>query len=272
VTVNGDVAARAGHRVATGDLVEVRVPPPAPSRAEAEEIPLAVLYQDAHLIVIDKPAGLVVHPAPGHPAGTLVNALLHHAGDLAGVGGELRPGIVHRLDKDTSGVMVASKDDATHQRLVEMFQARDLDREYIAVVAPPPKTSAGVFDTLHGRHPTDRKRFTTRVTRGKRAVTRFRLEEVLAGGQAALVRCRLETGRTHQIRVHFAEAGSPLLGDPVYGRGRKRPAALAAAAAALGRQALHAAVLGFVHPITGAPLRFESEPPEDLARLIETLR
>ena len=258
VLVNGE-ARKAGYRLQSGDDVEVTLRPPRTARAEPQDIPLEVLFEDAHLIVVDKPAGLVVHPAPGHPDGTLVNALLHNCGDLAGVGGELRPGIVHRLDKDTSGVMVATKDDATHEELAELFALKDLTREYLAVVAPPPRPPAGTIETLYGRHPRDRKKFSSKVTRGKRAVTHYCVERALAGG-AALVRCTLETGRTHQIRVHLADRGSPVVGDPVYGRRR---------CVAIARQALHAAVLGFVHPITGAALRFETAPPDDFRQLLD---
>ena len=270
ITVNGQVV-KPAHKLSAGDRVSVRVPPPAPARAEAEDIPIEVLYEDEHIIVVDKPAGLVVHPAPGHPGGTLVNALLHHAGDLSGVGGELRPGIVHRLDRDTSGVMVASKSDAAHIRLVDMFSRRDLERRYLAVVAPPPSPPSGTIETLYGRHPTDRKRFSSKVSRGKRAVTHYRTLERFAAG-AALIECRLETGRTHQIRVHLADVGSPLIGDPMYGRRRTRAEPLRTLAAALGRQALHAAVLGFEHPVTGEALRFETEPPADFAALLAGLR
>jgi 23S rRNA pseudouridine1911/1915/1917 synthase len=239
---------------------------------------LDVLYEDEHIIVIDKPAGLVVHPAPGHPDSTLVNALLAHCRDLSGIGGELRPGIVHRLDKDTSGVMVATKTDAAHVALAEVFQAHRLEREYIALVAPapaPPAPQQGTFSTLHGRHPVHRKQFTSRVQRGKPAITHWRLERHFgpdrgAGVMAAQVRCRLETGRTHQIRVHLSEHGMPVIGDPLYGH-RYRDPELAALAHRLGRQALHAAVLGFAHPVTGAPLRFESPMPADMQSLAQSL-
>jgi len=217
-----------------------------------------------------KPAGLVVHPAPGHPDGTLVNALLHHCDDLVGIGGELRPGIVHRLDKDTSGVMVAAKNDACHNALVEMFKAHALERSYLALVAPVPTRSSGTFSTLHGRHPSQRKKFSSWVQRGKRAVTHYQVLENLSY-RAGLVRCRLETGRTHQIRVHFADHGSPVIGDPLYGR-RHRGTPLNEIAAAFGRQALHAAVLAFDHPLTGEALRFETEPPADMRELMKVLR
>ncbi len=260
--VNGEVT-KVGYRLHDGDEVVVTVRPAAPARAEAQDIPLDVLFEDEHLIVVNKPAGLVVHPAPGHPDGTLVNALLAHCEDLSGVGGELRPGIVHRLDKDTSGVMVATKDDATHAALVDMFKAKqDMERVYLAVVAPRPRRLAGKFDTLHGRHPTNRKKFSSKVERGKRAVTHYETVESF-GDAAALVRCRLETGRTHQIRVHFADAGSPIVGDPLYARKKSE---------LIARQALHAAVLGFSHPITGESLRWEAPLPPDMQALIDALR
>ena len=271
VSINGEVVTKPSRKLAAGDVVVVEVPPPAPARAEAEDIPLVLLYEDEHIVVVDKPSGLVVHPAPGHPSGTLVNALLHHVGELSGVGGELRPGIVHRLDRDTSGVMVASKSDAAHNALVRMFQAHELERRYLAVVAPPPSPAARTIETLYGRHKTDRKRFSSKVREGKRAVTHYRIVEQFSAG-AALVECRLETGRTHQIRVHMTDAGSPLLGDQMYGRRRKRSDLLAALGAALGRQALHAAVLGFDHPVTGDALRFETPPPADFQTLLAGLR
>ena len=272
VTVNGE-AAKAGRKLKDGDQLRVELPEPTPARAEPQAIPLDVLYEDADLIVIDKPPELVVHPAPGHPDGTLVNALLAHCDDLSGIGGELRPGIVHRLDKDTSGVMVATKNDAAHLALARAFADKssgELVREYLAVVAPPPALEAGTFDTLYGRHPVHRKRFSSKVARGKRAVTHWRIEERF-GDRAALVRCRLETGRTHQLRVHFADHGSPIVGDPMYAR-RPRDPALAEAARRLGRQALHAARLELVQPTSGERMVFERLPPADMQGLLSTLR
>jgi 23S rRNA pseudouridine1911/1915/1917 synthase len=263
VLVNGE-ARKVGYRLQLGDDVEVTLRPPESPRAEPQDIPLDVVFEDGHLIVVNKQAGLVVHPAPGHPDGTLVNALLWHCEDLSGVGGELRPGIVHRLDKDTSGVMVASKDDETHAALADLFQRKALLRQYVAVVAPPPARDAGTFETLYGRHRTQRKKFSSRVERGKKAVTHYEVERRF-GELAALVRCRLATGRTHQIRVHMADHGSPVVGDRMYSRGRGELAEL------IGRQALHAAVLGFTHPITGEELRFEAEPPADFRALVDAL-
>ncbi len=269
VEVNGSPA-KAGARLRTGDDVQLRLRPPEPSVAVPQDIALDVLFEDRHLIVVDKPAGLVVHPAPGHRDGTLVNALLHHCDDLSGIGGQLRPGIVHRLDKDTSGVMIASKDDVTHSALAALFAHKQLVREYVAVVAPPPAQLAGTFATLHGRHPTDRKRFSSRVARGKPATTHWQVLEQF-GPLAALVRCQLETGRTHQIRVHFADHGAPLVGDPLYGR-RLKGHPVRPLAEALGRQALHAARLELIHPITGQPLSFTTPPPADMQTLLDALR
>ena len=272
VRVNGAAAAaKAGVRLRSGDEVVVVIAPPAPARAQAQDIPLDVLFEDDHLIVVDKPPGLVVHPSPGHPDGTLVNALLARASGLSGVGGELRPGIVHRLDRGTSGVIVATKDDATHVALAAIFKAKTLRREYLALLAPPPPRLQGTIDTLYGRHPVHRKRFSSKVERGKRAVTHYWVEERLAAGAAALVRCRLETGRTHQIRVHCADAGWPVVGDPVYGR-KSNVARVDEVGAALGRQALHAAVLAFVHPMTKEPLEFETAPPADMQQALAALR
>lgn len=267
--VNGEVA-RPAKKLRAGDRVALTIPPAVPAEAQPEAIPLVVLYEDKHLIVIDKPAGLVVHPAAGHASGTLVNALLGHCRELSGVGGTLRAGIVHRLDKLTSGVLVASKTDAAHLGLAAQFAVHSVERRYLVVVAGQLRPPSGTFDTLHGRHPTDRKRFTTRrLARGRRAVTHYRTLE--AFGVASLCEARLETGRTHQVRVHFADAGHPVIGDRVYGRAPADPA-LRELARALGRQALHAQVLGFRHPVTGEALRFSTRPPPDLETLIVALR
>jgi 23S rRNA pseudouridine1911/1915/1917 synthase len=272
VQLGGAIVGKPGQRVRAGDTVVIVVPPPVAIEVVAEDLPLVVLHEDADLIVVDKPAGLVVHPAAGHPRGTLVNALLFHCHDLSGIGGALRPGIVHRLDKDTSGVMVATKHDRAHAAVSAAFAAKSrgepggIVREYLGIAAPPPPAAAGTLRTYHGRHPTDRKRFSSRVATGKLAVTHWTVERQLAG--AALVRFRLETGRTHQIRVHAADHGWPLLGDPLYG---KAPRPLAPIAAALGRQALHAAVLELDQPTTGARLRFESPLPADLAAALAAL-
>jgi 23S rRNA pseudouridine1911/1915/1917 synthase len=265
VELDGAVAS-SKSRVRAGQTIRVRPAPPPPSRAEPEDIALTVLYEDEDLVVIDKPAGLVVHPAAGHASGTLVNALLHRFGALAGEAE--RPGIVHRLDALTSGVMVVARTVPAREGLMRAFAAHDIERAYLAIAlgAPPNKAR---YETSYGRHPRDRKRFTSRVSRGKRAVTDIEVLERLHG--AALVRCTLETGRTHQIRVHLAEHGFPILGDKVYGRVPKDKR-LREAAESLGRQALHAAVLGFVHPVSRAPLRFTTEPPEDFQRALAALR
>jgi 23S rRNA pseudouridine1911/1915/1917 synthase len=258
-------AAKPARRVREGEVVEGEPPPPEPSGLEPESIPLRVLHEDRDLIVIDKPAGIVVHPSAGHARGTLVNALLHHCGDsLSGIGGVSRPGIVHRLDKDTSGVMVVAKNDVAHQGLAAQFKAHSIERAYLALVRGTPRAHSGTIDAPIARHPTHRKRFTTRASGGRRAVTHWRVERRFA--RHSLLRVFLETGRTHQIRVHLASIGLPVAGDPVYGVGRR-----AAALPGLRRQALHAAVLGFQHPCSGQRVRFEAELASDLAGLIQVL-
>jgi 23S rRNA pseudouridine1911/1915/1917 synthase len=259
------VVVKAAHKLRAGERIEGRVPEPTPARVEAQPIPLVILHEDADLVVVDKPAGMVVHPAAGHAAGTLVNALLHHCQDLSGVGGELRPGIVHRIDKDTSGVLVVAKHDRAHRALAAQWKVHSIDREYLALVRGAPRGERGTVDAPIGRHPTDRKRMSTNARVSRTAVTHWSVEESLRG--ATLLRVRLETGRTHQIRVHMASIGLPVLGDPVYGGGRSFPAARG-----LGRQALHAALLGFTHPTTGERVRFESPFPGDLRALLEALR
>jgi len=262
----GEVVSRKTKAVG-GAEVSIRPAPPEPLSAEPQEIPLEVLFEDAHLIVLDKPAGLMVHPAPGHPDGTLVNALLYHA-EVQGGADPLRPGIVHRLDKDTGGVMVVAKTPQAHERLVEMFQGHSLERAYLAIALGRPPQSI-TYDTFHGRHPANRKKFTSRGNRGRRAVTHLETVELLHG--SALVRCHLQTGRTHQIRVHLAEHGHPVLGDPLYGKSIGDPE-LRRVSTELGRQALHAALLAFNHPITGEEMRFETEPPKDFERALNALR
>ena len=263
-----------GKAKAPAGTYEVRVPPPVAAEPEPENIPLSVLYEDAYLIVIDKPAGMAAHPAPGCETGTLVNALLFHCGDsLSGIGGVARPGIVHRLDKETSGVMVAAKTDAAHQGLSALFSRHDIDRMYLALVRGAPQPAADTITTQLGRSPGDRKKMAVLKSGGREAVTHYRVEKTFGGGGkhaplAARVACRLETGRTHQIRVHMASKGSPCLGDPVYGGGAPAaPVKAALTEIGFSRQALHAAVLGFVHPITGETLRFETPLPPDMAAL-----
>ena len=276
---SGDVVLAAGDvrdigpaiKVRDGDRFEGRPPPPAPAAPEPEPIPLDVVYEDDDLIVVDKPAGMTVHPAPGQPTGTLVNALLAHCGgSLSGVGGVARPGIVHRIDKETSGLLVVAKHDRAHQGLAGQFEAHSVTREYRAFVWGSPSANTGRIEGAIGRDPRNRKRMAV-TTSGKPAVTHYRVAARFGPGAAELA-CRLETGRTHQIRVHLTEAGWPLIGDPVYGRAtaaRKSRLADAALAAATGfpRQALHAGVLGFEHPITGEQVRFERPPPADMTSL-----
>ncbi len=251
----------------------LRTPPPGEAAPRPQDLPLAVLHEDADLIVVDKAAGMAAHPAPGTPDGTLVNALLHHCGaTLSGIGGVLRPGIVHRLDKATSGVMVAAKSDRAHAGLSALFAAHDIERAYLALVRGAPSPARGVVRTRIGRSTHDRQRMAVlRGEAGREAVTHYAMERAWgAGGKAvaARVRCRLETGRTHQIRVHLAHLGAPCLGDPVYGSGAPAAAAREAVArSGLRRQALHAAVLGFVHPVTGERLRFQTSPPADMQAL-----
>jgi len=265
-----------------GETVTLAIPDLVDSVPQAQEIPLVIVYEDSHLIVIDKPAGLVVHPAAGHADGTLVNALIAHCGDsLSGIGGVKRPGIVHRLDKETSGLMVVAKTDKAHRGLAEQFadhgREGPLEREYLAFVWGRPRAESLMIDRPIGRDPHHRERMAVVAPgRGKEAVTYLYVDRgfprAAAEPVASRIRCQLETGRTHQIRVHLSSLGHPLLGDPLYGGGFKTKAnklddAGRAALRALDRQALHAAVLGFAHPVTGEPLRFTSELPKDMAAL-----
>ena len=271
VSRDGTVVSDGSSKAQPG-LYEIDIPPPLPADPQPEAIPLTVLFEDAHLIVVDKPAGMTVHPAPGNETGTLVNALLHHcAGSLSGVGGVARPGIVHRLDKDTSGVMVAAKSDAAHAGLSALFAAHDLERMYVALTRGAPRPASGRIETRIGRSSSDRKKMAVLRTGGRLAVTDDRTTAAfgpLDRPLAARVECRLHTGRTHQIRVHLASLGAPLLGDPIYGSGSpSAPVRAAMTEAGLTRQALHAAVLGFVHPVTGQRMDFRTEPPADMQRL-----
>jgi 23S rRNA pseudouridine1911/1915/1917 synthase len=257
-------------KVRGDESLRVAVPEPAPAHNEPQDIPLTIVFEDEHLLVVDKPAGLVVHPAAGNLDGTLVNALLHHcAGKLSGIGGVARPGIVHRIDKDTSGLLVVAKTDVAHEGLARQFAAHSIDRRYLAVVSGIPKLSEGVVDAPLARSATNRKKISiVEGSRGKRAVTRWKRLKALK--DAALVECRLETGRTHQVRVHMASIAHPLIGDPVYGRsGKTRDKLLKE----LGfhRQALHAAELGFTHPVNKHRLSFSSPMPPDMQELIKAL-
>jgi 23S rRNA pseudouridine1911/1915/1917 synthase len=270
VSREGRVLSDASAKAAAGRY-QLLIPPPVAADPQPEAIPLTVLFEDAHLIVVDKPAGMAAHPGPGTPGGTLVNALLSHCGDsLSGIGGVARPGIVHRLDKDTSGVMVAAKTDAAHAGLSALFATHDIDRAYIAFTRGAPSPTNGTIQTQIGRSANDRKKMAVLKSGGREAITHYQVEQTFGGAKpmAARVRCVLETGRTHQIRVHLASKGSPCLGDPVYGSAAPMMAVREVIeAAGLARQALHAAVLGFVHPVTRERLRFETPLPADMATL-----
>ncbi|MFN9357232.1 MAG: RluA family pseudouridine synthase, partial [Alphaproteobacteria bacterium] len=251
-----------------GQQVELVVPAPAPATPQGEDIPLDIVFEDKHVIVIDKQAGLVVHPAAGNREGTLVNALIAHCGNtLPGIGGELRPGIVHRIDKDTTGLMVVAKTEKAHTSLGKQFAAHAVTRVYKALVWGVPRLLAGTIDADLGRSPLNRQKVAVLRIGGKAARTHYKVVETF-GATAALVECRLETGRTHQVRVHMAHLGHPLIGDPVYGRPRSIPGL----ALDIGRQALHAAVLGFHHPGLDKPVLFESELPADFRETLEKLR
>jgi len=273
----------ANHRVKPGDNYTLIVPPTAPATPQGQDIPLEVVYEDKDLIVINKPPGLVVHPAAGNPDGTLVNALIAHCGPgVLHIGGEERPGIVHRLDKDTSGLLVAAKTERAMASLAKQFANHTIERAYNAVVWGAPRDTTGLIESQIGRSPFDRKRMTVLRAGGKRAATRYKvIEKFGAPGRpfASLIECRLETGRTHQIRVHLTHLGHPLVGDPQYGRNRvapkpKTPAEAQGftAAAEFSRQALHAFVLGFQHPSLHKTLRFQAPWPADFAELVEGLR
>src|SRR5690242_8601299 len=257
-------------KVKGDEKLRVAVPEPRPAHNEPQDIPLKIVFEDEHLLVVDKPAGLVVHPAAGNLDGTLVNALLHHcAGKLSGIGGVARPGIVHRIDKDTSGLLVVAKTDVAHEGLARQFAAHSIDRRYLAIVSGVPKAKEGVVDAPLARSTANRKKIAVvHGSRGKRAVTHWRRLQVLR--DAALVECRLETGRTHQVRVHMASIGHPLVGDQVYGRSAKTHGKLMKN---LGfhRQALHAAELGFTHPVSKHRLSFSSAMPPDMQELFNAL-
>ncbi len=269
VTVGGVACRKPSYNLKKDDVVETNIPPPTPSLAEAEDIPLDVIFEDKDIIVINKPAGLVVHPAAGNEKGTLVNALLHHCKDLSGIGGEARPGIVHRLDKGTSGVMVVAKNDAAHAALSAQFKARGVEKRYVALVYGKVPKDEGTINIAIGRHATDRKRMSTKTRHGRTAETHYKVARRF-GNDLTYVDIRLGTGRTHQIRVHFAHLGHPLVGDELYG-GRLPPlkkGGIWDILKGLSRPFLHAYRLGFRHPVSGEMVQFEAPLPGDLQGLL----
>ena len=271
LSIDGEPVKDGSTKKFAGRSFSLSIPAPRPDKAEAQDMALVVVYEDDHLLIVDKPAGLVVHPAAGHPDGTLVNALLHHCrGKLSGIGGVERPGIVHRIDRDTSGLLVVAKSDKAHEGLAKLFAAHDIERRYLAIVSGIPAPPDGTVRTQIGRSPTNRKKMAVFPdNKGKHAVTHFKTEERFKS--TALVSCTLETGRTHQVRVHMAHIGHPLIGDSVYSN-RQNPYRIGPNQSKFERQALHAAVLGFIHPINGETMRFESRLPEDMQLLLSELR
>jgi 23S rRNA pseudouridine1911/1915/1917 synthase len=270
VEASGKLLRDPATKVRGDESFRIAVPEPTPAHNEPQDIPLKIVFEDDHLLVVDKPAGLVVHPAAGNLDGTLVNALLHHCGgSLSGIGGVARPGIVHRIDKDTSGLLVVAKTDVAHEGLAKQFAAHSIDRRYLAIVTGVPKTSEGIVDASLARSSSNRKKIAiVESDRGKRAVTHWKRLALLK--DAALIQCRLETGRTHQVRVHMASIGHPLLGDPVYGRSGKTHGKLLKELE-FHRQALHATELGFIHPVTKHRLSFASPMPPDMQELFNAL-
>jgi 23S rRNA pseudouridine1911/1915/1917 synthase len=270
VTVEGKPAIRTNTPVTAGQTLDIDVPPPAPSEAVAQDLPLEIVFEDSDLLVINKAAGMVVHPAAGHSEGTLVNALLHHVDDLSGVGGEMRPGIVHRLDKGTSGLMVVAKNDTAHTELARQFEDREVEKEYIALIWGLLPQGRRIEDPI-GRDPVNRQKMTTkRGRRARHAVTRITWAEHFPG--VALVGVAIATGRTHQIRVHLSSAGHPVVGDAMYGGVHRRVVPQLRAVQKLDRPFLHAARLAFKHPRDGRPLEFLAELPDDLMNVLEQLR
>ncbi|MEE4289028.1 MAG: RluA family pseudouridine synthase [Erythrobacter sp.] len=273
VEIAGQVATSPSAKLAAGTPFRISVPPPAEAEARAQDIPLSIAFEDEHLIVVDKPAGLVVHPAAGNPDGTLVNALLHHcSGNLSGIGGVARPGIVHRIDKDTSGLLVVAKSDAAHEGLAAQFAAHNVHRRYLALTGGTPSPGEGMIEGKIGRSDANRKKMTVldkNSSRGKHAITHYAVLDRFL--HSALIECRLETGRTHQVRVHCASIGHALLGDPLYGSA-PRPLKPLLARLGFARQALHAAELGFVHPITRETVTLAAPMPKDMMELIDELR
>ncbi len=265
----GSQEAKANHAVKVGEHVHIDIPEPVEATPQPEALPLPILYQDADVIVVDKPAGMVVHPAAGHASGTLVNALLHHVDDLSGIGGEKRPGIVHRLDRGTSGLMVVAKHDAAHMELARQFRDREVEKEYIALVWGDVHTGRRI-DAPIGRDPENRKKMSARARRARSAVTRITRTQPI-GPALTLAHVAIHTGRTHQIRVHLNAIGHPIVGDPLYGGVRRRVPADVRAVLQLERPFLHAARLAFTHPIAGRRLEFESPLPDDLQRVLDQL-
>jgi 23S rRNA pseudouridine1911/1915/1917 synthase len=273
VTVNG-LKIRPGYTTKCGDSVRLEVPPPQTISIKPEPIPLSILYEDAHIMVLDKPSGMVVHPGPGHHSGTIVNGVIHHCPDLEGIGGEIRPGIVHRLDKDTSGALVVAKSDLAHEHLSLQFRERRVKKRYLALVYGRTEASEGVIDWPIGRHPADRKKMSTRSRRIRSTETHWKVKEQFPG--VIYLDVGLKTGRTHQIRVHCAAMGWPVVGDALYG-GKKRWKEITSPQARhvlskVGRQMLHAFKLAFVHPHTGEWLSFEAPLPRDMRSVLESLR
>lgn len=264
---------KSSHKLSSGETVTLAIPPPEPSAAAPEDMNLDILFEDADVIVVNKPAGLTVHPGAGISSGTLVNGLLGHCADLSGIGGEIRPGIVHRIDKDTTGILVVAKNDAAHQGLSAQFSQHTVKRVYYALVFGSPKTDKGRIEGEIGRHPVDRKKMSGSARHGRHAVTHWKVLARYSG--VTLLKLRLETGRTHQIRVHLSEAKHPLLGDSVYGGdarlGNIKDVKLRSLIKELGRQALHAKTLGFIHPSSGDYVEFDSDLPEDMQRIIDYL-
>ncbi|MDP4088063.1 MAG: RluA family pseudouridine synthase [Bacillota bacterium] len=260
VKVN-DKAVKSNYKFKNGDIVEVTTPEPVTLDVKGEDISLNILYEDSDVLVVDKPQGMVVHPAAGNYSGTLVNAILNHCEDLSGINGVIRPGIVHRIDKDTAGVLVIAKNDAAHNKLAEQLKDHSMTRIYTALVEGIIKGQEGTIDAPLGRHPVERKKIAV-LKEGRHAVTHYRVLENLKN--TTLVECRLETGRTHQIRVHMAHIGHPLVGDPVYGHKKQR--------FKLEGQLLHARILGFIHPRTGEYMEFESELPDYFKKVLDLLR
>lgn len=260
VKVNGIAAIKAGQKVVESDAIAIELPPPVPPIPQPEDIPLNVLFEDSDILILNKAPGMVVHPAPGHASGTLVNALLHHCPDLAGIGGVVRPGIVHRLDRDTSGLMVVAKTQSAMDGLAKAFAThKTVEKTYLALCHGRPRLESGRIENMIGRHPVDRKRMAIVEKDGKLAITNYRVERVI--GPISLIECRIETGRTHQIRVHMASLGCPVIGDSAYGKSAldKRLSPVPA------RQMLHAWRLLLWHPVTGEKLSFEAPVPADMA-------